>query len=415
MKALLNSIILLVLTVIIASCDGDGNIFKKSPKQLWCVSVSDSKTDAENWIDANIVFGKNTLVSAKKDNRDYLYAIDASNGKIVWEWTEFANEPAPYLGVQRDGFFDGNKLATGSFCIDVNKGETKWTNNSRLYGIMASIRNKYVCTGPSINPLYPDERALYIGDISSSTPQQITSVPFSREFISNSNYRSEARWISYYSKNGEDLLVVNYNEPGILTGFNKGLIPKFGLYNITQNRWEYGNIIIDSTYFNPIPVDYRPNLTSSMAVLNDKVYISLNGEIVCYNIATGANVWRKTFNDAFWETGFKIFDGKIVARGVGNLLLCLDPATGNTLWQIDRGGSGSFLRYHSGVIYQVRQKLEGIDINTGELIYEVPPPKNAKYDFFGSDLQVVPGAGPKGKAVIVVNTYTHAYGYEALR
>ena len=166
---------------------------------------------------------------------------------------------------------------------------------------------------------------------------------------------------------------------------------------------------------NPIN-NSKPNLTSAIAVLNGKVYISLNGEICCHDLETGTQIWKKEFNDAFWQTGFKIFDGKIVARGVGNLLFCLDPATGNTLWQIDRGGAGSGLEYHNGVVYYTRQNLEAVDINTGEILADIKPPRDgSSVDSFDGIVRIVPGAGPKGKAVIVVNTYTHAYGYEALR
>ena len=44
MKKILKVILSVIfIAITVASCDGDGNIFKKSPKQLWKTCISDKE------------------------------------------------------------------------------------------------------------------------------------------------------------------------------------------------------------------------------------------------------------------------------------------------------------------------------------------------------------------------------------
>jgi outer membrane protein assembly factor BamB len=86
---------------------------------------------------------------------------------------------------------------------------------------------------------------------------------------------------------------------------------------------------------------------SSVAVAGGRLFTQEqrgdNEAVVCYDAATGAEVWSHEDPGRFWEVVSEagpratptIADGRIYAFGANGLLNCLDAATGTRLWSHD--------------------------------------------------------------------------------
>jgi outer membrane protein assembly factor BamB len=400
--------LLAVLTIFVGTaCDGDGNIFKKSPKKLWETPIAERKSGiSSGLIYGTVTHNNNILVEAEKSSKSYLYALNATTGAKVWEWTEFHNKFRHT--VPRNPYIIQGKLITEDYCLNLDNGTTIWKRVTSGFGPHVGYDNTYITFNKSTDSINIYETSLYIGDI--NNPNNLTEIrmPYTREYPIDNIYNRSIQGVKMFLRGTDRMLAVGYQETGNHSGVHKGTIPKFGLYNLTQGSWEFSNKWVEQ--------DYKSStLIQSMQIFEDKVFFSVGNLIICHSLVTGKQLWKRAFNDSFWYSGINIFDGKLVGRGVGQILVCLDITSGNTLWQISRGGIGSDLVYHNGVIYYTRQNLEAVDINTGKVLAEIAPPKDgSSTDSFDSIVRIVPSS-TGGKATIVVNTYKYAYGYEAVR
>jgi outer membrane protein assembly factor BamB len=140
---------------------------------------------------------------------------------------------------------------------------------------------------------------------------------------------------------------------------------------------------------------------SSFAVTGDRFYTQEqrgDDEIVsCYNLATGAPIWRHKDPVRFWESNAgagprgtpTIHNGRIYAFGATGLLNALDAATGARFWSQDVkaaagvetptwGFSSSPLVVDDVVIVAASGRMVGYDAGTGRRLW-VGPPRGFSY------------------------------------
>jgi hypothetical protein len=140
---------------------------------------------------------------------------------------------------------------------------------------------------------------------------------------------------------------------------------------------------------------------SSFAVMGDRFYTQEqrgDDEIVsCYNLATGAPIWRHKDPVRFWESNAgagprgtpTIHNGRIYAFGATGLLNALDAATGARFWSQDVkaaagvetptwGFSSSPLVVDDVVIVAASGRMVGYDAGTGRRLW-VGPPRGFSY------------------------------------
>ena len=76
-----------------------------------------------------------------------------------------------------------------------------------------------------------------------------------------------------------------------------------------------------------------PPTTNSSAyepiIYNNKLYAWVGKNIVCHNLDTGEQIWRKSFPQDFLFSGFIIEDDKIIANNEDTFTYCLNPENGN--------------------------------------------------------------------------------------
>ena len=101
--------------------------------------------------------------------------------------------------------------------------------------------------------------------------------------------------------------------------------------------------------------------------------------LVCWNIKTGEEVWRKKIPRELVTTPIIYRDGKLFVNLEDKLFRAYDAKTGNELWAIKSGNLASQIEYYKGVFYLVAfGQLIAVDANTGVEKYRMEAPGAAK-------------------------------------
>jgi outer membrane protein assembly factor BamB len=141
--------------------------------------------------------------------------------------------------------------------------------------------------------------------------------------------------------------------------------------------------------------------------------------LVCHDISTGEQVWKRPFSQDFMFSGFIIEEDKIIANNENLTLYCLDPESGSTIWTGEGAGTSSRMSYLNGIVYFVGgsdSKFHAVDIETGQTVWRLNAEKLEGYDgkFKTNAVYVIPGeSGKKGKVIAL--THMNAYCFEAYR
>lgn len=125
-------------------------------------------------------------------------------------------------------------------------------------------------------------------------------------------------------------------------------------------------------------------------LVDSRIYtFGISGILSCFNAATGAVEWRRSFESDYAQTSPlygssvspAVADGRVFVHVGGHddgALLALDAASGETVWSWEEDGPGyasPLVAELSGVrqvITQTQQFVLGVDFSTGETLWKIP-------------------------------------------
>ena len=407
-------LLLITFTIVASSCGDDKVILKK--KCEWKEVISENG-DIDRFVDLPIVTNNNsTVVAGKKENKKYLYSINATNGKKNWEWSDFETDvDQTTFKIYTDALVNNNHhlMALSKenvYSIDLNTGTTKWKKQNRYGKNFSGIGNTYFMIDYANNQTQNQfEEAIYTGDVQNSNVfYELTIPPFKRLFPANAIYRRNINQHVPFIKNQDTMLLVTYSKPASTT--ISLLQPKYGIYNISKKQWLVDDIVLAE------PNTY--GLLYSTQINNNKAYFTTGYKLLCYDLDTSAKLWEQEINSFFLSVPI-FLNNTVIAQAFEGTIYAYDTQSGSKVWQSKNGtlNRGSTLEHHNGIIYYIlgggSTACYGIDATNGILKLQINCPKNEESGF-DDIVRIVPQPNGK-KAMLVLNTYTHAYGYEAVR
>ena len=404
--------------IIAASSCGDDEIDTRL-KRCWKEQISNQSNGSDIILKKNIIYDNNTVCVGKVDDRNYLYMLSTKDGKKIWEWRDFTNSLEEksfhiYNAYQKDNILIVNTQNI-TYCIDLINGKTRWKKsrdtNDYLNDFVSGIGDVFFVSGESKNiAQYKDEDVIYVGNAQSGFISELTIPPYTRENPTDPIYDRTVWQITPYINNGDTLLVVPYNETGDKNPIYKDIIPKYGVYNLTKRQWKYANKLMmpngDYSGYNTIPFGGK--------IYDGKAYFITGYNIVCHDLETGNQIWNKDFQSLIALSDLLIVENKIIIACEDGSIYAISPNLGSTIWSLKYGVATitSWLHSNNGIVYfTTGQHFYGVDISTGKIKVDLSTPDKGNFD---PAIRIVPQPNGK-KAMLVVNTYTHAYGYEALR
>ena len=252
------------------------------------------------------------------------------------------------------------------------------------------------------------EGAVFAGNII----EQTSKLLISPEFTGNHPGASQevgvvGSVVPFKDKNDDILLVYDYSDTQ-----EQGANTYMGLYNYSKQELIYDSkplaLGIDS-YGSGVPIIYQY-----------RVYYAPGRNIVCLDLYSGEEMWRKTFEEGFTFSGFILVEDKVIANNEDTYLYALDPRTGKELWKEKSSGTSSPMSYLNGVIYFVGGGdglFHAVEVETGKHLWRLQSPdlEDSNGAWFKSDVRVVPPSEESKKGRVLVSSYLSAFSYEAAR
>jgi len=395
----------------------DNNGIVISQSYLWKSSLhEDNIFHSNGYVEFPVIYDENILIPTTDSNgNQYLSLISTTNGEIEWKWNDileetFSNDLELYGLFKQDNLLTWQK-GSRSYCINLKDGSTQWklkrefSFHSKLFG----KNNTYYCLG---NPeKYPGYDILlgYKGDIRTGEIEEFLEPDFSFEFSIDIRC-CDVTEIVPYEIDGINHLVVVYQE---LTSNSIWNFQSFlGLYNEERNEWVYDRKIMNEPNLNGVSL-------APPVIYNNKFYANIGHELVCHDIITGEQVWKRQFEQDFMFSGFIIEEDKIIANNENKTLYCLDPETGHSIWEGEGAGTSSRMSYLNGIVYFVGGsdgKLHAVDIETGQTVWRLDAKKleGSEALFKTNAVYVIPGENSE-KGKVIALTHMYAYCFEAYR
>ena len=341
-----------------------------------------------------------------------LAALDIFTGETKWEWED-------YLGIDRDTVFLNLhwpyayqnlfifQKGPRSYCIDMATGQTVWkVEADQGFGsYLTGTKNEFISAGDNGDTMGYKFYVDFVGDIYTGDKYPLPH-PANFELIPNNSAQ-----IATATNGG--VLFENNGKKYLLSGYAKGaenwnVLPFLGLYNRTDNKWEYSEKQI-------LPKHQR-NSIFNFPVISDNIVVTSVGNHICANeLWTGDSIWVRDCNGNFQYGGFLVLDGRIYAMAEAVALYCLDLHTGAVIWMQDYDGLGTTSRmsHLNGVLYFSSGgsgTLMAVDMANGKIIWNLESPDEQSF----KEVAVWPGGGGK-KPLILTATYQNAYCFEAVR
>lgn len=413
---------LLVLILFATSCskeefseiqkDSDG-VFISIPYK-WKKSLHEDNNFHSNSRFKNpIIFNNNIAIpTTDADGKRYMTMINSENGETVWQWndtfdpfTDRVYVNSMYINNSLLTYQDGSK----SYCINLENGSTEWKlqRNYSFHSKLFGKDNSYYSLGNTEKYTGYDILLGYKGNIQTGEIEEFLEPDFSFEY-SIGTRMCDVTEIVPYEINGVKHLVVVYQELTSNTIWNFQSF--LGLYNEETNEWVYDRKVMNEPNLNGISL-------APPVIYNNKFYANIGHELVCHDISTGEQVWKKQFEQDFMFSGFIIEEDKIIANNEDLNLYCLNPETGSTFWVGEGAGTCSRMSYLNGIVYFVGGgdgDFHAVDINNGETVWRLDAKKieGSEALFKTNAVYVIPGEnGKKGKVIAL--THMYAYCFEA--
>ncbi|MBS4013681.1 MAG: PQQ-like beta-propeller repeat protein, partial [Bacteroidetes bacterium] len=350
---------LYILLFLLASCekeqivdsitDDNGVYIKLSFK--WSSSLHSSGVFHSNsFFSVPIRYGENiALPTTDINGKRFMSLINFETGSIIWSWNDlFDYTENSYLDISH-AFLRNDLIVwqkgNNSYCIDLKTGITKWKikRDSWYAERLLPLENNYLTFTFYTEDSGFDNVVAYAGDIENGNLTEFLKANLSGEYVAPITNNGSIGGISYINEIvNTDYLLVTYAEP----------LPEwavrsmFGLYNTETQEWVYERVILKEPH-------WTTSVFHTPIIYNDKAYANVGTSIVCHEVMTGNQKWRRDFPNDFLFSGFIIEDGMLIALCEDGKLYRLNPETGGVVWTGEGAGTSSRMSYMNGVVYFV--------------------------------------------------------------
>ncbi len=341
-----------------------------------------------------------------------LAALNIFDGEVEWEWNDYLGKDIEsiFLSLKWPYYYENILIFQNgprSYCIDMATGQTVWkvTADQGFGTYLTGTKDEFLSQGDNGDTMGYRIYADYVGNIYTGDkyplprPANLVLIPDNSAQIA-------------VATNGGNLFEAN-GKQYLLSAYAKGaenwnVLPFLGLYNRTEDRWEYSEKQI-------LPKHWTHSISNFPIISEDIVVTSVGNHICANDLWTGDSVWAYDCGGNFDFGSFLVLDGRIYAMAEAKALYCLDLHTGAVIWKQDYDGLGttSHLSQLNGVLYFSSGgsgTLMAVDMATGKIIWNLESPDGENY----KEVAIWPGGGGK-KPLILTATYQNAYCYEAVR
>ena len=378
---------------------------------LWKTSLHEKEPISNSHISNPVIYNDNILVpTTNGDKSRSLSLISSKDGKILWDWDGQFDEDSEYFDIPFH--YQYENLLTyhygASYCIDLDNGSTKWRHKrERSFGPRIDSFGQYYFTYANIiNSEEFDVGIAFKGDIQTGIISEYLTPNFTYEHLDCK------RGINHIAQvpNQKNLLVVDYceNLPDWIVQ------PFLGLYNTDTKQWIWDRVLIrepqspNFTYYSPI-------------IVNNKIYTWIVNTIVCHDLETGRQLWKKDFGGDFMFTGIIVEEGRVIGNCEDTYMYALNADTGAQLWKTPTAGTGSRMSYLNGVVYMVGGsgggRLFAIEASSGKTLWKIDAGllgEGYGARFRTNAVYVLPAKGNQPAKVIALSNM-YAYCFEAER
>ncbi len=391
----------------------DENGVLTSLSYQWKKSLHNQNLVSNGYISDAIYYNGNIAIpTTNGENNKFLTLINSNNGETIWQWNDsylpYSNQIIFFEKYQYNNLLT-YQTGDKSYCINLDTGITQWKFRRdtpfdvRVY---PSYDNNFFNSSSIINNEGYNEQVMTKVDINTGIlTSEIVRANYSGDYINDSNFIGGITNITKLP-NSSSLYAITYFEHLPTWIVNSYL----GLYNSDTQLWVYGRKLM------------APPTTNSSAyepkIYNNKLYAWVGKNIVCHNLDTGEQIWRKAFPQDFLFSGFIIEEGKIIANNEDTHTYCLNPENGTILWKTESSGTSGRMSYLNGIVYFVggsTGKLHAIDIYTGKHVWKIDASKlgEPNSSSFKTNAVYVFPTESGNPAKIIALSHLNAYCFDA--
>ena len=369
--------------------------------------VSNSKFDVPIKYNGNIA-----IPTTNGSNNRLMTLINSNNGDFIWSWDDRYQPETERIGVYYS--HQNNNLLTyqtgdRSYCINLDNGTTQWkfrresSFDVRLY---PSYDGNFFNSSSFVNNEGYSEQIMTKVQINTGNlTTEVIRANYSGDYINPSNFIGGVTNVTKLP-NSSNLYAITYAESSPNWVVNSYL----GLYNAITQQWVYERKLMAPPTVNSSA--YEPK------IYNNKLYAWVGKNIVCHNLDTGEQIWRKPFPQDFLFSGFIIEEDKIIANNEDTFTYCLNPENGTIIWKTESSGTSGRMSYLNGIVYFVggsTGKLHAIDLSTGEHVWKINASNlgESNTSNFKTNAVYVFEAENGNPARVIALSHLNAYSFEA--
>ncbi|MFP4096219.1 MAG: PQQ-binding-like beta-propeller repeat protein [Cyclobacteriaceae bacterium] len=383
----------------------------------WKTSLSEDGNLISGFIHDEVTYQGNALFAAQREGKEgnSLVMLSGTSGEILWEFDDFFETQKSFFSIRnlyhQDGhlvFQDGRQfyhldLATGN----ILQKEEKNYEATRLRGMdeLYLVSNKFELADDGLF-----EGSIIAGNVITMENEPLITPSYSREHLSINNAVGLVGSATPFRDDSSGDMLITYDYSDVVE--DGGINTYIGLYNFSKREHIYEQ--------QPLALGIDSYGSSIPAVYEDKVYYAPGRTIVCLDLYSGEQIWKKSFPEGFTFSGFILAEDKIIANNEDTYLYALDPDTGRQLWKTKSSGTSSRMTHMNGVVYYTGGGdglLHAVEVETGKHLWRLRSPdlKNNNGAWFKNIVRVIPPENDEEKGKILVSSYLSAFCYEAAR
>ena len=341
--------------------------------------------------------------------------ISATNGEVLWQWSDLfeidENRFDP-TSVYRYENYLAIQYGPRFYLVDLANGTTLQKERREYQAAsMQGIGSLYVTAGSFVqNERGEYEGKVYSGDITSAENELLFIPNYNKQHADVNNsvgiINSAVPFVD--EKSGDVLITYNYSDP---EPDHHGSTYA-GLYNYSKKVMVYDG--------KPLTINVPFYGSGPAVIYQGKAYYSPAKSLICIDVYTGKQLWKRDFSEGFTFSRYIIAEDKVLANNEDTYLYALDPETGRQLWKEKSSGTSSPMAYLNGVVYFVGGGdglLHAVEVATGKHLWRLHSPdlKNNSGAWFKRYVSVLPPKNEDEKGKVLVSSYLSAFCYEAAR
>lgn len=379
----------------------------------WKTSLSHDGSLIQSFLKLDVIYNDHVLMASQNEAGSRLSMLSVNTGKVLWHWNDLYELDNPFDIYRLYQYNEHMAFQQGKsfYRINLSDGSTLQKERREYQASsMTGIGSLYFVAGDYVlNTENYYEGKIYVGDITTSEDQLLYSPSYSRQHVDGNNTIGVlGSTVPFKDDSGNILLTYNYTDPQ----------PEWkgstyaGLYNYSKKSSIYDKKTLTSNI---------PFYGSGPAVIyEDKAYYSPGKSIICIDVYTGEQLWKRDFPEGFTFSRYIIAEDKLLANCEDTYLYALDPDTGQQLWKEKSSGTSSPMSYLNGIVYFVGGGdglLHAVEVETGKHLWRISSPDlkaNSGAWFKTEVIAISPeNEGKKGK--VLTSSYLSAFCYEAAR